>query len=129
VRGTPACCVMTGMRAESQRRAEQAARRRGLLTVPVLARLGISRDAAERAVRAGRWGRPVRGGYVPYARPSRPIELAMAGATYVGQPCVLTGLIPLHLLGFRWLPEARRRTCSWTTSYGGSPRGRSCSSG
>lgn len=94
------------MRTESQRRAEQAASTRGLLTVPVLARLGISRDAAERAVSSGRWRRPVRGGYVPYARPSEPVELAMSGATYVGRRCVLTGLIPLHLLRLRWLPDA-----------------------
>ena len=93
------------MRADSQCRAEEAATRRGLLTVPVLARLGISRDAAQRAVRARSWRRPVRGGYVPFARPSTPVELALQGATYVGQPCVLTGLIPLHLLGLRWLPE------------------------
>ena len=105
VRRAPARGVMLGMRAENQRRAEDAARRRGLLTVPVLARLGISRDAAERAVRAGSWRAPVRGGYVPYARPSTLVELAMQGATYVAQPCVLTGLIPLHLLGFRWLPD------------------------
>lgn len=81
--------------------------RHGLLTPYLLQSVGISRDAAERAVKAGLWQRPVRGHYVPHARDLSAVELARAAAAYVGAPCVVTGLLALTRYRVPWLPEVR----------------------
>lgn len=94
------------MRQDVQERAEGAAfRRGGVLRTCDLAAAGVSPDAAERAVARNDWQRPARGIYVPHARPLGPLDLGPAAAAYVGGPYLLTGLLVLHLLGCRWLPE------------------------
>jgi hypothetical protein len=93
------------VRHASQVAAAELFLRRGLLTPYLLRSVGISRDAAERAVKAGLWSRPVRGHYVPHARSLTPLELARGAAAYVGSPCVVTGLLALSRHRVPWLPE------------------------
>ena len=93
------------MRQTSQEAAGELFLRHGLLTPYLLAQVGISRDAAERAVTAGLWRRPARGCYVPHSRPCTPLELARGAAAYVRGPSVVTGLVAVQRYAAPWLPE------------------------
>jgi hypothetical protein len=66
---------------------------------------GISRDAAERRVRAGHWQRPARGIYVKHNQRLEPVDLGHVATAYGGDEVVISGLVVLHELGLRWLPE------------------------
>ena len=81
-----------------------AASRDGVVTVAQLRAAGVSVRCAERAVARGEWQRPARATYVTHAGELEPMELARVAAAYAGQPCLVTGLVALHLLGLRWLP-------------------------
>jgi hypothetical protein len=94
------------VKAEVQRRALlRAAESGGALQRAELAALGISGDAAERAVAAGRWTHLARGWYVPRPGPLTPLALARAAGVYAGIDCVVSGLVVLHELGLPWLPR------------------------
>jgi hypothetical protein len=66
---------------------------------------GMSKDAVERRVRSGAWQRPTRAVYVKHPRPLSARELGEVARAYAGKESVLTGLLVLHELGLRWLPE------------------------
>ena len=80
----------------------------GAVCATELRAAGVTLDVADREVRAGRWQRVARGVYVLHDRPLGPADLARAGHAYARAPCVVTGLVAVHLLGLRWLPVAER---------------------
>ena len=93
------------VREELQARARRVAERRGgAAPLRELHMVGVTADAAERAVRARRWTRVAPGWYVPYPSPLHPLALACAGVAYARAQAVVTGLVVLHELGLRWLP-------------------------
>jgi hypothetical protein len=94
------------MRASLEQKAVDAAKTSVLLSPSALRAVGISPDAAEQAVADGKWQRPVRGRYIPHPRELTPVELAQAGCAWLGRPCVISGLVVLHLQRLRWLPAA-----------------------
>ena len=102
----PSWALLLPVREYLQQRAVAAAARSVLLTPTTLRAAGISADAAEQAVSDRVWQKPTRGCYVPHVRPLSAMELARAGNAWLGRPCVITGLVALHLFGLRWLPAA-----------------------
>jgi len=69
---------------------------------------GPGRDAAERAVRAGRWQRLAHGTYLTSADPPSHADLVAAARSYVRGPMVISGLLVLHTLGLPWLPPVQQ---------------------
>lgn len=66
----------------------------------------ISHDAAERAVRAGRWQRPAYGIYLLSSQPPTDADLLGIAAAYVRGPFLVTGLLVLRAFELRWLPAS-----------------------
>ena len=67
--------------------------------------LVVSQDAAERAVRAGRWQRPAYGIYLASSAAPDDCDLMAIAAAYVREPFLVTGLLALRPFELRWLPE------------------------
>jgi hypothetical protein len=88
------------------RRRQGASVPRGVRTLWQLAALGVSRDSAEREVRAGRWVRLCEGTYLTGVGPPSSAELVAAGRLRAGDDAVVTGLVVLRRHGLRWLPDA-----------------------
>lgn len=68
---------------------------------------GIGNDAAERAVRTGRWQRPAYGVYLTSSDPPSDRDLTAIARAYVREPFVITGLLALRAFELRWLPDLR----------------------
>jgi hypothetical protein len=77
-----------------------------VVTVAALKAAGLCTRWASRQARNGRWQCLARGTYVVHARPVGDLTLAHAGAAYAGPTGVVTGLVPLRMLGLRWLPAS-----------------------
>lgn len=64
----------------------------------------VSQDAAERAVKAGRWQRPAYGIYLTSREAPTDRDLMAIAAAYVRGPFIVTGLLALRACELRWLP-------------------------
>lgn len=74
--------------------------------LPAYQLVDISQDAAERAVRSGRWQRPAYGVYLTSAQPPTDHDLLAIAAAYVRGPFIVTGLLALRAFEVRWLPTS-----------------------
>jgi hypothetical protein len=81
-----------------------AARTFDVITVDTLEQAKLCTRWAARQARRGCWQCLARGTYVVHAGALSDLTLAHAGAAYAGPSGVLTGLVPLRILGLRWLP-------------------------
>jgi hypothetical protein len=66
----------------------------------------VSRSAADRLVRQGRWTRPASSVYCAGLGPLDPLGLAHLGRAYGGSTALVTGTLAASALGLRWVPPA-----------------------
>ena len=85
-----------------------AAKHGGVVTARELITAGCHPRWADRQVRGGAWQRPARAVYVAHDRPMTGLDLGRAARALAGTDVVLSGLVVLHELELRWLPEVDR---------------------
>jgi hypothetical protein len=76
----------------------------GVLALPTLVEAGLCPRWAARQARRGCWQCLARGIYVVHDGPISDLTYAHAGAAYAGPTGIVSGLVPLRMLGLRWLP-------------------------
>ena len=84
-----------------------------VVTAEALDKAGLCTRWASRQARRGHWQSPARRTYVVHARPLSDLTFGHAAAAHAGPEAVITGLIPLRILGLRWLPAL-----TWGSSIG-----------
>src|SRR3954447_4119945 len=67
----------------------------------------LNPDLAGRLVQRGLWQRLASGIYLPSSSPAAEDDLVAAAKAHVGKTFIVTGSIPLHALGLRWVPNHR----------------------
>ena len=75
-----------------------------VVTVAALSKAGLCGRWASRQARRGCWQCLARGIYVVHDGPISDLTYAHVGAAYAGPTGVVTGVVPLRILGLRWLP-------------------------
>jgi hypothetical protein len=76
-----------------------------VLTLDTLTAAGLCGRWAARQARRGCWQCLARGVYVIHDGPMSDLTYGHAAAAYAGDTGVVTGLVPLRMLGLRWLPR------------------------
>jgi hypothetical protein len=76
-----------------------------VVALPTLTAAGLCARWAARQARRGSWQCLARGIYVVNDQPISDLTYAHAGAAYAGPNGIVSGLVPLRMLGLRWLPQ------------------------
>jgi hypothetical protein len=75
-----------------------------VLTLQTITEAGLCARWAARQARRGCWQCLARGVYVIHDGPISDLTYGHAGAAYAGPTGIVSGLVPLRMLGLRWLP-------------------------
>ena len=107
-RSRPPCGTRAMADIDLERAQSLAEARFDVVTAEALSEARLCTRWAARQARRGKWQSPGRGTYVVHNRPLSDLTFAHAAAAYAGPESVVTGLLPLRMLGLRWLPAVDR---------------------